>query len=771
MSPHGNRNADTDSTITFGHLNLAGWTENNNELRKEILLNENCDVYSICETHLSTTSTFVPSLNGYELVRHDRAFVHRNAPKTWGGVGFLIKHELLKDYEYNVVDKCYEGILAIELIHKLIGTKVLIVANYLPPEYSPYGRNATAFYTHLTNMCYSIITDYDRVVFSGDFNARIGHMADSCSEIDIDLPKRIVLDEKDNNHGKGFIEFLLDNKLCVANGRFDPKLDNYTYIGRGLSVVDYIVFPHDQLKFCNDFEVITSKDIVNKYNLHHLIGEKSKPPDHSLLKVKIKVAGLVNENTNLLLDTAVNNVTYNVSKLPESFMNTEETRLELLALIDQLELNRESQGNVNVVYDQLLSCLFKEMDNVLPKNRGIQSSKKLKIKKPYWSDELKVLWKQMCDSENEYLKYKGSNQIRQLLRHRFKESSRIFNRTLRRAERAYNRSRQDEIETVCTSNPTEFWNYIKKLGPRTSNKIPEEVYDDDNNIMYDRNSVLNKWKNEFENLYKSDDKIFDDDFYNEILGLLRNAENNMNDPLYTDNQMLNRNITIEEINVVVDRLKNRKAPGIDRIPNEVLKSDSVKMCLLCFFQYYFDTGLLPSCWSNAIIKPIPKNKNNDPRIPLNYRGINLLSCIYKCYSSVMNRRLLKYLEQNQLLCDEQNGFREKRSCLEHIFTLHSIIKNRKNESKDTFTAFIDYTKCFDLIDRNILYFKLIQYGIDGKMYRTLKKMYSNTMSCVNINGNFTDWFYTQNGCRQGDVTSPTAFCVLINDLIKELKSS
>ncbi len=137
----------------------------------------------------------------------------------------------------------------------------------------------------------------------------------------------------------------------------------------------------------------------------------------------------------------------------------------------------------------------------------------------------------------------------------------------------------------------------------------------------------------------------------------------MSDPLYVDNSVLNGNITIDEINMVIDRLKNRKAPGIDEIPNEVLRSEPVKNCLHKFFQYYFDTGLLPSCWSNAIIKPIPKNKKSDPRVLLNYRGINLLSCIYKCYSSVINRRLLKYLENNNLICDEQNGFREKRSCL------------------------------------------------------------------------------------------------------------
>ncbi len=67
----------------------------------------------------------------------------------------------------------------------------------------------------------------------------------------------------------------------------------------------------------------------------------------------------------------------------------------------------------------------------------------------------------------------------------------------------------------------------------------------------------------------------------------------------------------------------------------------------------------------------------------------------------------------------------------------------------------------------MLFFKLF----DGKMYQTLKKMYTNTSSCVNVNNKLTDWFTTENGCRQGDVTSPTAFSIIINDLLKELNSS
>ena len=90
---------------------------------------------------------------------------------------------------------------------------------------------------------------------------------------------------------------------------------------------------------------------------------------------------------------------------------------------------------------------------------------------------------------------------------------------------------------------------------------------------------------------------------------------------------------------------------------------------------------------------------------------------------------------------------------------------------DTFVSYIDFYKCFDVIDRNLLFFKLTEYGIDGKMYRTIKQMYSNTSSCVNVNGKLTEWFSTENGCRQGDVTSPTAFSILINGLLKELNST
>ena len=68
------------------------------------------------------------------------------------------------------------------------------------------------------------------------------------------------------------------------------------------------------------------------------------------------------------------------------------------------------------------------------------------------------------------------------------------------------------------------------------------VYDDDGNVKCDLDSVMRKWKNEFENLYKTDSDSFDNVFYEQIKSLLHTHELNMTDPLYVSNLFLNRNI-------------------------------------------------------------------------------------------------------------------------------------------------------------------------------------------------------------------------------------
>jgi hypothetical protein len=111
---------------------------------------------------------------------------------------------------------------------------------------------------------------------------------------------------------------------------------------------------------------------------------------------------------------------------------------------------------------------------------------------------------------------------------------------------------------------------------------------------------------------------------------------------------------------IVDAKKN-KAGGFDNIPMEVLKNDNAISCLHMLFNTCFNTGNIPSDWGKGIINPIPKANTTDPRDPLNYRGITLAPSMYKLYCAVLNKRLSKWVEENNILAEEQNGFRKNRS--------------------------------------------------------------------------------------------------------------
>ena len=118
----------------------------------------------------------------------------------------------------------------------------------------------------------------------------------------------------------------------------------------------------------------------------------------------------------------------------------------------------------------------------------------------------------------------------------------------------------------------------------------------------------------------------------------------MLDPLFEGNTNLNASITRSEVEKVVSCAKNGKTTGFDKIPYGVLKFPFIIDVLQAMFNLYFDTGILPSIWRKATNTPIPKDATKDKRIPLNYRGISLLSVVSKLYSAVLNKRLLIYKE-------------------------------------------------------------------------------------------------------------------------------
>lgn len=652
---------------------------------------------------------------------------------------------------------------------------------YLSPEQSSWGRDASSFYNHLLNLMY-IYSDCDNIVLAGDVNAKIGSMNDFIPDID-QIPVRKVLDTSKNKHGEELVNFLVEANMCICNGRITPQFNNYTYIHtRGKSVIDYIIVPNNALEQCLEFQVKTTRELMNAYCVVSNDGfDVRNIPDHSVLTLKFNTT--VNLNCTIEDDhvqhnhdnSHVKNIScddiyykrFNVTSLPNAFMNNDTAKDALVKLIDDALKMQKDQDDIDKLYDKFCQFYHNEMKSYLQfKNVFPRSSKQTNKRKtkPFWTDDLTDLWKIVCDSEKAYLRAQGT--LRRNLRNTFIIAQKNFDKNYRRAKRNYNKNVVQEIENMANVNPTEFWEKIRNLGPRKKDSIPMEVYDDQGNVVNNHKYVLDKWRDEFRNLFnfvpQADE--FDDDF-------LTRCEQELRNNTFSQFDELDSPITIDEVRKVITHAKNNKAIGKDNLPYEIFKNNDSDTLLTNLFQKIYDFGITPSMWRLAIIKPIPKNSMSDPRLPLEYRGISLLSTVYKLYSGVLNNRIVHVSERNNLLVDEQNGFRKQRSCEDHLFTLTSIIRNRKKSRLPTFVAFVDYEKAFDRVDRNLLFYQLNCLGFGGKMLQSIKNIYSDCAAVININGHLTNSFNVSLGVRQGDTLSPTLFCLFINSLAQALDNS
>ena len=325
-----------------------------------------------------------------------------------------------------------------------------------------------------------------------------------------------------------------------------------------------------------------------------------------------------------------------------------------------------------------------------------------------------------------------------------------------------------------TNDPVQFWNQINRLGPQKKSEIPMSVMREDGSVSDEFDIVMDTWKSDFSNLYNPVIECAPNP-ENDFLLYINSERARLESLINTEdveNPLCNGAFSNEELDIVCNKLKNAKAVGPDLIPNEVLKQAGMRDIILNFINKCFNCQLIPSAWQKSVISPIPKSASKDPCVPLNYRGISLMSCFYKIYSGLINNRITSHCENNSLIVDEQNGFRADRSCLDHIFCISSLIRNNIIEKSSVFTAFIDMRKAFDWINRDMLLYKILfQFGISGKLYGAIKSLYSFSEACIKINNYKTDYFPLTCGVKQGDNLSPTLFSMFLNDLatgIKEL---
>ena len=119
--------------------------------------------------------------------------------------------------------------------------------------------------------------------------------------------------------------------------------------------------------------------------------------------------------------------------------------------------------------------------------------------------------------------------------------------------------------------------------------------------------------------------------------------------------------TLTELTHALGKAKQGKAPGEDGVNAELLGhlGPVAKSKLLCQFNRTWNSGQSPKVWRTAIVVPIFK-KGKSPKDTSSYRPTSLTSTICKTMERMVNARLYHLLEEDDLLDDNQAGFRRYR---------------------------------------------------------------------------------------------------------------
>ena len=231
-------------------------------------------------------------------------------------------------------------------------------------------------------------------------------------------------------------------------------------------------------------------------------------------------------------------------------------------------------------------------------------------------------------------------------------------------------------------------------------------------------------------------------------------------------------IKLAEITRVVANSPNKKAAGPDGITNEVLKSSFglVFSFLVTLFNICFTNATCPVVWLDAYLKPLYKGKG-EKTDPNSYRGISLLSCVYKCYSAILYNRLSNWVELQKLLPDTQYGFRKGRSTILAAKKLIESTRRGIRSKKRYYVCYVDFEKAFDKLDRQLLFTKLQRNGVPVHFTKVLYNLYVQNNIQVCSDGYLSTKISQTIGVPQGDKLSPLLFALFLTDLSAELEST
>lgn len=318
-----------------------------------------------------------------------------------------------------------------------------------------------------------------------------------------------------------------------------------------------------------------------------------------------------------------------------------------------------------------------------------------------------------------------------------------------------NKHVEEEIKKLSTKDNT-LWKNVKKF-KKKSTKINHIL--SNGNQLIDSKDIADSLAENFEASHQMNqmDDIETEELVEESMNTLEAMT------VWTDEQNEELYINLNEIKQIIKNLRNKKAPGEDRIQGIVVKKlpNNVLDCLVDIINSCIHHDYYPDAWKNALVIPIHK-PGKKPELAASYRPISLLPLFGKLYEKILLTRLHN---EGTILCQqEQFGFRKGHSSCHQLARVIQDVSRQYTRKIPTIMVFLDIEKAFDRVWHDGLVHKLLIAGVNPKLIKIIKSYLSNRTFQVSYNNVKSRKALVGAGVPQGSLIGPILFNLYIKDI-------